>query len=249
MSGHSKWSTIKRAKGKLDAERGKVFTRLTKEIAVAAREGGGNPDSNARLRTAIAAAKAANMPSDNVKRSILKGTGELPGVTYEAITYEGYGPAGVAVFLQVMTDNKNRIVAEIRHVFAKWGGNLGSNGSVSWIFKQKGVIVIELNATTEASLMDVALDAGAEDISSDTGSFEVVMPPDALEDVKAAIEKKGIKIVSAEITMQPSNMVKLTTEKDANAMLRLYEALEEMEDVQKVYANFDIEQSLLEKVA
>jgi len=249
LSGHSKWSTIKRAKGKLDAERGKVFTRLTKEIAVAAREGGGNPDSNARLRTAIAAAKAANMPSDNVKRSILKGTGELPGVTYEAITYEGYGPAGVAVFLQVMTDNKNRIVAEIRHVFAKWGGNLGSNGSVSWIFKQKGVIVIELNATTEASLMDVALDAGAEDISSDTGSFEVVMPPDALEDVKAAIEKKGIKIVSAEITMQPSNMVKLTTEKDANAMLRLYEALEEMEDVQKVYANFDIEQSLLEKVA
>lgn len=249
MSGHSKWSTIKRAKGKLDAERGKIFTRLTKEIAVAAREGGGNPDSNARLRTAIAAAKAANMPSDNVKRSILKGTGELPGVTFEAITYEGYGPAGVAVFLQVMTDNKNRTVAEIRHVLAKWGGNLGSNGSVSWIFKQKGVITIELNATTEAALMDVALDAGAEDITSDTGSFEVVTPPDALEDVKAAIEKKGIKMVSAEITMQPSNMVKLTTEKDANAMLRLYEALEDMDDVQKVYANFDIEQSLLEKVA
>lgn len=249
MSGHSKWSTIKRAKGKLDAERGKIFTRLTKEIAVAAREGGGNPDTNARLRTAIAAAKAANMPSDNIKRSIQKGTGELPGVTYEAITYEGYGPAGVALFLQVMTDNKNRTVAEIRHVLTKWGGNLGSNGSVSWIFKQKGVITIELNATTEAALMDVALDAGAEDITSDTGSFEVVTPPEALEDVKAAIEKKGIKMVSAEITMQPSNMVKLTTEKDANAMLRLYEALEEMDDVQKVYANFDIEQSLLEKVA
>jgi YebC/PmpR family DNA-binding regulatory protein len=249
LSGHSKWSTIKRAKGKLDAERGKIFTRLTKEIAVAAREGGGNPDSNARLRTAIVAAKAANMPSDNIKRSIQKGTGELPGVTYENVTYEGYGPAGVAIFLQVMTDNKNRTVAEIRHVLAKWGGNLGSNGSVSWMFKQKGIITIELSATTEGALMDVALDAGAEDITSDTGSFEVVTPPDALEDVKAAIEKKGIKMVSAEITMQPSNMVKLTTEKDANAMLRLYEALEEMDDVQKVYANFDIEQSLLEKVA
>ncbi len=249
MSGHSKWSTIKRAKGKLDAERGKIFTRLTKEIAVAAREGGGNPDSNARLRTAIAAAKAANMPSDNVKRSILKGTGELPGVTYESITYEGYGPAGVALFLQVMTDNKNRIVAEIRHLLTKWGGNLGANGCVAWMFHKKGVIVIELNETTESALMEIALDAGAEDISSDTGAFEVVTPPDALEDVKAAIEKKGIKIVSAEITMHPSNMVKLTTEKDANAMLRLYEALEEMDDVQKVYANFDIEQSLLEKVA
>ena len=249
MSGHSKWSTIKRQKGKLDAERGKIFTRLTKEIAVAAREGGGNPDGNARLRTAIAAAKAANMPSDNVKRSIQKGTGELPGVTYESITYEGYGPAGVALFLQVMTDNKNRIVAEIRHLLTKWGGNLGANGCVAWMFHKKGVITIELNATTEAVLMDVALDAGAEDISSDTGSFEVVTPPDALEDVRLAIEKKGIKIVSAEITMHPSNMVKLTTEKDANAMLRLYEALEEMDDVQTVYANFEIEQSLLEKVA
>jgi len=249
VSGHSKWSTIKRQKGKLDAERGKIFTRLTKEIAVAAREGGGNPDSNARLRTAIAAGKAANMPSDNIKRSILKGTGELPGVTYESITYEGYGPAGVALMLQVMTDNKNRTVAEVRHMLTKWGGNLGSTGAVAWMFHKKGVIVIELNATTEAALMDVALDAGAEDISSDTGSFEVVTLPDALEDVRAAIEKKGIKIVSAEITMQPSNMVKLTTEKDANAMLRLYEALEDMDDVQKVYANFDIEQSLLEKVA
>jgi len=249
VSGHSKWSTIKRQKGKLDAERGKIFTRLTKEIAVAAREGGGNPDGNARLRTAIAAAKAANMPSDNVKRSILKGTGELPGVTYESITYEGYGPAGVALFLQVMTDNKNRAVSEIRHLLTKWGGNLGANGCVAWMFHKKGVITIELNATTETVLMDVALDAGAEDISSDTGSFEVVTPPDALEDVRAAIEKKGIKIVGAEITMHPSNMVKLTTEKDANAMLRLYEALEDMDDVQKVYANFDIEQSLLEKVA
>lgn len=249
MSGHSKWSTIKRQKGKLDAERGKIFTRLTKEIAVAAREGGGNPDSNARLRTAIVAAKAANMPSDNIKRSIQKGTGELPGVTYESITYEGYGPGGVALMLQVMTDNKNRTVAEVRHILTKWGGNLGSTGAVAWMFHKKGVVVIDVNATTETVLMDVALDAGAEDITSDTGSFEVITPPDALDDVRQAIEKKGIKIVSAEITMQPSNMVKLTTEKDANAMLRLYEALEDMDDVQKVYANFDIEQSLLEKVA
>lgn len=249
MSGHSKWSTIKRAKGKLDAERGKIFTRLTKEIAVAAREGGGNPDSNARLRTAILAAKAANMPSDNIKRSILKGTGELPGVSYESVTYEGYGPGGVALMLQAMTDNKNRTVAEVRHLLTKWGGNLGSTGAVSWIFHKKGVITIELNATTESQLMDVALDAGAEDIASDVGAFEVTMPPESLEAVREAIEKKGIKIANAEITMQPSNMVKLTTEKDANAMLRLFEALEDMDDIQKVYANFDIEEKLLEKVA
>ena len=249
MSGHSKWASIKHKKAAADTKRGKVFTKLIREITVVAKQGGGDPETNPKLRTVIQTAKAANMPADNIDRAIKKGTGELPGVTYEAVTYEGYGPAGVALFLQVMTDNKNRTVAEVRHVLTKWGGNLGSNGSVSWIFKQKGVITIELNATTENKLMEAALDAGAEDITSDTGSFEVVTPPEALEDVKAAIEKKGIPIVSSEITMQPSNMVKLTTEKDANAMLRLYEALEEMDDVQKVYANFDIEQSLLEKVA
>ena len=249
MSGHSKWSTIKRQKGKLDAERGKIFTRLTKEIAVAAREGGGNPDTNARLRTAIAAGKAANMPSDNIKRSIQKGTGELPGVKYESVVYEGYGPGGVAIMLYVMTDNKNRTVAEIRHMLTKWGGNLGANGCVAWMFEQKGIVTVEKSAATETKLMEAALDAGAEDITGESGAFEVVTPPDVLETVQQAIETSGIKIVSAEITMQPGSMVKLTTEKDANAMLRLYEGLEELDEVQKVYANFDIDESLLEKVA
>ncbi len=249
MSGHSKWATIKRKKGKLDAARGQVFTRLIKEVTVAAREGGGDPDGNPRLRTAIAAAKAANMPQDNIKRAILKGTGELPGVTYESITYEGYGPAGVAVFMEVMTDNKNRTVAEIRHMLTKYGGNLGANGSVSWQFEKKGVIAIDGAATNEDTLMEVAINAGAEDVTSDSGVFEVTTAPGDLEPVRAAIEAKGIKMEDVQVTMVPKTFVKLASESEASSMLKLMELLEELDDVQKVYANFDIDAALLEKLA
>jgi len=249
MSGHSKWATIKRKKGKLDQERGKKFTRLIKELTVAAREGGGDPDGNPRLRTAIAAAKADNMPADNIKRAILKGTGQLPGVSYESITYEGYGPGGVALYLEVLTDNKNRIVSEIRHVLTKYGGNLGASGCVAWMFHKKGVITVDLEAANEDSLMEVALDSGADDMKSDTGAFEIVMDPTVLDDVRQAIEKKGIKIASAEVTMIPQSTTKLTKEGDASSMLKMLDVLEENDDVQKVYSNFDIDQSLMEKLA
>ncbi len=249
MSGHSKWSTIKRKKGKADAERGRIFTRLIKELTVAAREGGGDPNTNPRLRTAVDAAKAANMPADNIKRGILKGTGELPGVTYESMTYEGYGPGGAALMLEVMTDNRNRTVAEIRHILTKYGGNLGENGCVAWMFAKKGIITVELESTDEDTLMEVALEAGGEDISSDAGAFEVVTTPEALEDVRAAIEAKGIPMVSAEIVMQPSNTVKIDDEGAASSMLKMYDMLEELEDIQKIYSNFDIEETLLEKLA
>ena len=249
MSGHSKWATIKRKKGKLDAERGRRFTRLIKELTVAAREGGGDPDGNPRLRTAIAAAKAENMPADNIKRGILKGTGQLPGVTFESITYEGYGPGGVALYLEVLTDNKNRIVSEIRHVLTKYGGNLGASGCVAWMFHKKGVITVDLEAANEDTLMEVALEAGADDMNSDTGAFEIVMDPGVLDDVRQTIEKKGIKIASAEVTMIPQSTTKLTKEGDASSMLKMLDILEENDDVQKVYSNFDIDQSLLEKLA
>lgn len=249
MSGHSKWATIKRKKGKLDAERGKRFTRLIKELTVAAREGGGDPDGNPRLRTAIAAAKAENMPADNIKRGILKGTGQLPGVTFESITYEGYGPGGVALYLEVLTDNKNRIVSEIRHVLTKYGGNLGASGCVAWMFHKKGVITVDLEAANEDTLMEVALEAGADDMKSDTGAYEIVMDPVVLDDVRQIIEKKGIKIASAEVTMIPQSTTKLTKEGDASSMLKMLDILEENDDVQKVYSNFDIDQSLMEKLA
>jgi len=240
MSGHSKWATIKRKKGKTDAERGKKFTRLIKELTTAAREGGGDPDGNPRLRTAIATAKAENMPADNIKRAILKGTGDLPGVTYEAATYEGYGPGGVALYLETLTDNKNRMVAEIRHTLTKYGGNLGASGCVAWMFDKRGVITIETESTDEDTLMEVALEAGADDITSDTG---------ALDDVRTAIEGKGIKIESAEVTMIPQSSTKLTKENEAKSMLKMLDLLEDNEDVQKVYSNFDIDQALLEKLA
>ncbi|MEW5796944.1 MAG: YebC/PmpR family DNA-binding transcriptional regulator [Candidatus Zixiibacteriota bacterium] len=249
MSGHSKWATIKRKKGKLDAERGKKFTRLIKELTVAAREGGGDPDGNPRLRTAIAAAKADNMPADNIKRAILKGTGQLPGVSYEAVTYEGYGPGGVALYLEVLTDNKNRIVSEIRHVLTKYGGNLGANGCVAWMFHKRGVITVDLDAANEDTLMEVALEAGADDMKSDTGAYEIVMDPSVLDDVRQAIEKKGIKLASAEVTMVPQNTTKLTKESDAGSMLKMLDLLEEIDDIQKVYSNFDIDQTLMEKLA
>jgi YebC/PmpR family DNA-binding regulatory protein len=249
MSGHSKWATIKRKKGKLDQERGKVFTRHIKEITTAARIGGADQEGNPRLRTAVAAAKAVNMPADNIKRAILKGTGQLPGVVYEAITYEGYGPGGVAVYMEVMTDNKNRTVADIRHCLTKYNGNLGANGCVAWMFESRGVITVELNAADETKLMELAMDAGAEDFNSESGAYEIITQPHDLEAVRATLEKAKIPIVSAEVTMIHKNSVKLTSESEASSMLKLMEALEEHDDVQKVYANFDIDEELLNKLA
>jgi len=249
MSGHSKWATIKRKKGKLDAERGKIFTRHIKEITIAAREGGGDPEGNPRLRTAIAAAKGSNMPADNIKRAIMKGTGELPGVTYESINYEGYGPGGVAIFMEALTDNKNRCVGEVRHALSKYGGNLGASGCVSWMFEKQGVIVIDADASDEDTVMEVAMDAGAEDIKTESGTFEVVTQPADIDTVRSAIEEKGIPMVSAEVTMTPKDFVKLTTEKQAASMLKLYEMLEDLDDVQKIYSNFDIPEDILEKLA
>lgn len=249
MSGHSKWATIKRKKGKTDAERGRKFTRLIKEITIAAREGGGDPDGNPRLRTAVAAAKAENMPADNIKRGILKGTGQLPGTTYESFTYEGYGPGGVALFMEVMTDNKNRSVSEVRHILTKYGGNLGATGCVAWMFERKGVITVDTESAAEDALMEAALEAGAEDMTNDGGSFEITMDPAVLDDVRQAIENKGIKIESAEVTMIPQNTTKLEKESEASSMLKMMDLLEENEDVQKVYANFDIDEAMLEKLA
>jgi len=249
MSGHSKWATIKRKKGKADAERGKVFTRHIKEITIAAREGGGDPEGNPRLRTAIAAAKASNMPADNIKRAIMKGTGELPGVSYESITYEGYGPGGVAIYMEALTDNKNRCVSEVRHVLTKYGGNLGANGCVAWMFEKQGVITVELDAIDEDTLMEVAMEAGAEDIRTESGSYEVITQPGDVDQVREAIEAKGIPMVSAEVTMNPKDSVTLEKESQASSMLKLYELLEELDDVQKIYANFDIPEELLEKLA
>ncbi len=249
MSGHSKWATIKRKKGKADAERGRTFTRLIKEVTTATREGGGDPEGNPRLRTAIASAKAANMPQDNIKRGILKGTGDLPGVTYEAVIYEGYGPGGVALFLEVFTDNKNRAVADIRHILTKYGGNLGAAGCVAWMFKKCGVVTVDLEVGDEDTIMEIAMDAGAEDIITEAGVFEIITTPDSLEPVRVAIEAKGIPMVSTEVIMRPETFVKLSTEKAANSMLKMYELLEEIDDVQKIWSNFDIDQSLLEKLA
>jgi len=248
MSGHSKWATIKRKKGKADAERGRMFTKLIKEITVAARNGGGDPDSNARLRTAIGTAKAANMPADNIKKAIQKGTGELPGVSYDEVTYEGYGTAGVAVYISCLTDNKNRTVAEIRHLFSRFNGNLGENGCVAWMFDKIGEITVDASVVDEDTLMEIILDAGATDMSRQGDIFEVTTPANELEDVRAAIEAKSIPVTSAETTMVPQNTIKLN-EKQAETMLKLYEALEEHDDVQAVYANFDIADDIMEKLA
>ena len=249
MSGHSKWSTIKRKKGKTDAERGRLFTRLIKEITVAAREGGGDIEGNPRLRTAVATAKTSNMPADNIKRAILKGTGELPGVTYESVTYEGYGPSGVAIYLEVLTDNKNRVVAEVRHILSKYGGNLGANGCVAWMFDKKGIITVELDAIDEDTIIEIATDAGAEDILTESGSYELITKPIDIDTVRSALEERGIPMVSAEVTMKPQNTVNLEKESEANSMLKMFELLEDNDDVQKVYANFDIDEAILEKLA
>jgi len=242
MSGHSKWATIKHKKGALDAKRGKIFTRLIKEIAMAAKQGGGDAESNPRLRTAVAAAKAENMPADNIKRAIQRGTGELPGATYEEITFEGYGPGGVALLVDVTTDNRNRTVSEIRHTFSKNGGNLGESGSVSWMFHKKGYIVVPKGAAKEDDLMSLVLENGGDDLRDDGNDWEIVTDPAAFEEVLNAIKAGGIETSVAEVSMIPQNYIKLEGQA-ANTMIRLLEALEDHDDVQHVYANFDIDES------
>ena len=239
MSGHSKWSSIKHKKAATDAKRGKIFTRLIKEITVAARLGGGDMDANPRLRSAVQAAKSENMPKDNIERAIKKGTGELEGVNYEESIYEGYGPGGAAVLVESLTDNKNRTVADIRSIFGKNGGNLGENGCVAWMFDKKGYIAVESNSVDEEVLMEAALEAGAEGIREDNGNFEVITAPGDFETVKEAIDNASIKYIDAEVTMLPQNTTNLAG-KEAEQMVRLMEMLEDCDDVQKVYTNADI---------
>jgi len=248
MSGHSKWATIRRKKGRLDAIRGRVFTKLIKEITVAARAGGGDTEANPRLRTAIATAKAANMPQDNIKRAVMKGTGELPGTTYEEVSYEGYGPGGVAVLVEALTDNKNRTVADIRHIFVKYAGSLGEAGCVSWMFHKKGYITVDKDKANEDKLMEIAIEAGASDLISSGGAHEIYTDFADFEKVRQALEKNGVPIASAEMTMVPQTTVKLDG-KHAEQMIRLFEALEEHEDVQKAYANFDIDEAVMEALS
>ena len=249
MSGHSKWSTIKRKKGAIDSKRGKIFTKLIKEITLAARLGGGDLEGNSRLRQAIMAAKEENMPKDNIDRAVKKGTGDQAGAAaYEEVTYEGYGPAGVAVIVDVMTDNKNRTVAEIRHSFSKHGGNLGENGCVAWMFDKKGSIVFDKKAVGEDALMEVALDAGAEDVRDQESEWEVITDPMTFEAVKKAIDLKGWKYLEACVGKIPQNTVKLEAGK-AEQMLKLMEKLEDNDDVQNVYANFDIPDDVMEKLS
>jgi len=248
MSGHSKWATIKRKKGANDAARGRLFTRLIKEITVAAKNGGGNPDGNPRLRLAIDGAKANNMPADNIKRAIQKGTGELQGVSYEEVIYEGYGPGGVAILVEAVTDNGNRTVSEMRHTFSRSNGNLGTAGSVAWMFQRKGSIVVprsgQRKPLTEDDLLAVVLDAGADDMQTEEDAFTVVASPQAFETVRKAIEASGIVIQEATLQMVPQNTVKITG-KDAEHLMKLMEALEEHDDVQNVFANFDIDEKEL----
>jgi YebC/PmpR family DNA-binding regulatory protein len=249
VSGHSKWSQIKHKKANTDAKRGKIFTKIVKEISIAARLGGGDPGGNPRLRSAIESAKEVNMPHDNIKKAIMKGTGELPGVTYEESVYEGYGPAGVAIIMEVMTDNKNRTLPEIRFILSKNGGNLGETGCVSWMFDKKGYILVNKPNTPEDTVMSVALDAGAEDMKNDPQeeSYEIITLPEDFNSVKAALESAGLPVGSAEVTMLPRNYVVLD-EKAAEQMLRLMDALEDHDDIQNVYANFDIPDEVADKL-
>lgn len=247
MSGHSKWATIKRAKGKVDAARGKLFNRLIREVTIAARMGGGDPDSNPRLRSAMTSARAANMPGKNVESAILKGTGQLEGVTYEEILFEGYGPAGIAVMIETMTDNRNRTVSEVRHALTRHGGNLGQSNSVAWMFKSKGVIRVAKDAMPEDSLMEVVLESGADDMSLDGEEFEILTAIDMFENVRTALEKMNITPVSAELTKIPENPVKIEGD-DVGKVIRLMEALDDLDDTQHVYANFDISDDDLENL-
>ncbi len=248
MSGHSKWAQIKHKKAHTDAKRGKIFTKIVKEISIAARIGGGDPNGNPRLRLAIEKAKEVNMPHDNIKRAIMKGTGELPGTSYEEFTYEGYGPGGVAVLIEALTDNKQRTVSEIRHIMTKHGGNLGEAGCVAWMFQKRGYILVEKSKVDEETLMSAALDAGAEDMKNDPkeDNYEVVTAPEDLNKVKSAVEGAKIPVSLAETTMLSSTYVPLD-EKAGEQMLRLIEALEENEDVQNVYANFDMPDEVMTK--
>ena len=245
MSGHSKWHTIKHKKGAADAKRGKIFTRIIKELTVAARAGGGDPDMNPRLRTIVAEAKSVNMPADNIKRAIRRGTGEEEGVTYDEVTYEGYGPGGAAVMVDTLTDNRNRTVGEIRHIFGKHGGNLGEANSVGWMFDKKGMIVVDKSKSDEETLMAIALEAGADDMSDEDASWEIVTPVDAFQKVVDAVKAAGIEPDSAQIAMIPQNYVKLEG-KVAQQMLKLMDALEENDDTKSVWSNFDIEEKEIE---
>jgi len=248
MSGHSKWATIKHKKGAADAKRGRVFTRVIKELTVAARGGGGDPDTNPRLRTVIAEAKQFNMPAENIKRAIRRGTGEEPGVQYDEITYEGYGPGGVALMIGAMTDNKNRTVGEIRHLLGKYGGNLGESNSVSWMFEKKGYIIIEKAKANEDTLMAAALDAGADDLRDDGASWEVLSAPEVFPGVKEAVDKLNIELVSAQIAWLPKNMVSLEG-RPAQSFLKLLDLLEDHDDVQHVWSNADIDEKEIEAFA
>jgi YebC/PmpR family DNA-binding regulatory protein len=245
MSGHSKWHTIKHKKGAADAKRGKVFTRIIKELTVAARSGGGDPEKNPRLRTIVADAKANNMPRENIERAIRRGTGEEPGVTYDEVTYEGYGPGGVALMIETLTDNKNRTVGEIRHLLGKHAGNLAAENSVAWMFTRKGQVVVEKGRVDEDKLLAAALDAGADDMNDDESGWEIVCAPESFEAVRDAVKALGVEPASAAIAMVPQNYVKLVG-KEAQQMLKLMEAIEDHDDVQHVWANFDVEEKEIE---
>jgi YebC/PmpR family DNA-binding regulatory protein len=245
MSGHSKWHSIKHKKGALDAKRGKIFTRIIKELTVAARVGGGDPNMNPRLRTIVAEAKSVNMPNENIARAIRRGTGEEPGVSYEEITYEGYGPGGAAVIIESMTDNRNRTVGEFRHMLSKYGGNLGEANSVAWMFEKKSVIAVEKTKAEEDALMSASLDAGADDMSDEGDSWEVLSAPSLHETVLEAVKKLGIEPASAKVQMVPKNLVKLEG-KTAQQMMKLMDALDDHDDVQNVWSNFDIEEKEIE---
>ena len=250
MSGHSKWSSIKHKKGAADAKRGKLFSKLTRAIIVAAREGGPDPDGNATLATAIQKARDNSMPKDNIERAVARGAGaSVDGEAYETVTYEGYGDGGVAVFVEALTDNRNRTAAEVRHIFAKNDGNLGTSGTVAWLFERKGVVIVAADSVDEDELMLVAAEGGAEDVNEDGSSYEVISAPDEFATVRAALEAAGITFESAELTMLPKTTVAVENESTAKKLLRLMDALEENDDVQSVYANFDIPEGILEAVA
>jgi len=248
MSGHSKWHSIKHKKAATDSKRGRIFTRLIKEMTVAARAGGGDLDANPRLRLVVNTAKAANMPAENIKRAIMRGTGELPGVSYEDVNYEGYGPGGVAIFMRTLTDNRNRTVAELRHILSKNGGNLGEAGCVAWMFDRKGYFVIEKAAIGEEALLDLILGSGGDDMREDGDNYEVFSKPEKFETLKAALEGAGIPLAASEVSMVPQNYIKLEG-KEAQTMLKLMEALEDQEDIQNVWANFDIDEAALQEAS
>jgi YebC/PmpR family DNA-binding regulatory protein len=248
MSGHSKWHSIKHKKAATDSKRGRIFTRLIKEMTVAARSGGGDLDANPRLRLVVNTAKAANMPAENIKRAIMRGTGELPGVSYEEINYEGYGPGGVAIFMRTLTDNRNRTVAELRHILSKNGGNLGEGGCVAWMFERKGYLVVEKAAASEETLLDLILGNGGDDMTEDGDNYEIFSAPEKFEALKAALEGASIPLAASEVSMVPQNYIKLEG-KEAQTMLKLMEALEDQEDIQNVWANFDIDEAALREAS